>query len=156
MGVRAFLAGAVGGFIASFAMSQFHSLFQDAESSPQTKQEDSTEKAASAVSEAIFQYELTPHQKKVAGSSVHYGFGTSIAAAYGAAAEMLPTLRTGWGTAFGTAVWLGAHVIAVPLLGLSKPVTRSTFRREGVELGAHLLYGTVVESVRRLLRNGAR
>jgi uncharacterized membrane protein YagU involved in acid resistance len=137
-------------------MSQFHTLFQDAGSSRQGKEEDSTVKTASAVSEAIFQHELTPRQKKVAGPLVHYGFGTSVATFYAVAAETQPSLRTGWGTGFGTAVWLGAHVIAVPLLGLSKPVTRSTPRREGVELGAHLVYGAVIESVRRLLANGAR
>jgi uncharacterized membrane protein YagU involved in acid resistance len=135
-------------------MSQFHSLFQKEESSPRPKEDDSTVKAASAVSAAVFDHGLTPHQKKIAGPLVHYGFGASVAAAYGAAAEALPALRKGWGTAFGTAVWLGAHVIAVPVLGLSKPVKRSTPRREGVELGAHLVYGAVVESVRRLLRNG--
>lgn len=153
---RAFFAGAVGGLVASFAMSQFHSLLQNAESSPQDNEDDSTLKAASAISEAVLQRELTTHQKKAAAPLVHYGFGTSVAAAYGAAAEMLPVLRIGWGTAFGTVVWLGAHVIAVPLLGLSKPVTQSTPRREAVELGAHSVYGAVVESVRRLLRNGAR
>jgi hypothetical protein len=87
-----FFSGAAGGIIASFAMSQVHSFFEDAESSPQSDEDDSTVKAASA--EAVLQRELTPHQKKAAGPLVHYGFGTSIAAAYGAAAEMLPVLRT--------------------------------------------------------------
>ena len=149
---RAFLAGALGGFIASFVMSQLHALFEQAEPSPQDKEEDSTVKAASAASEAVFEHELTPQQKKVAGPVMHYGFGTCVAAAYGTAVETLPALRTGWGTAFGTAVWLGAHVITVPLLGLSQPVTRSTPRRESIEFSAHLVDGAVVESVRSLVR----
>ena len=45
---------------------------------------------------------------------------------YGAAVEVLPVLRTGLGMPFGAAVWLGAHVITVPALGLYEPVTRST------------------------------
>ena len=149
---RGFLAGAVGGLIACFAMSQFHSFFQKVESSAEDKQEDSTVKTASAVSQKIFHHELTPHQKKIAGPAVHYGFGASIATFYGAAVEVLPVLRTGWGMPFGVAVWLGAHVITVPALGLSEPVTRSTPLREAVEFGAHLVYGAVVEVVRRLLR----
>jgi putative membrane protein len=84
---------------------------------------------------------------------VHYGFGTSIATFYGAAVEILPVLRTGWGMPFGVAVWLGAHVITVPALGLSGPMTSSKPSREVVEFGAHVVYGAVVESVRRLLRN---
>jgi uncharacterized membrane protein YagU involved in acid resistance len=86
---------------------------------------------------------LTPHQKKIAGPAVHYGFGVSIAMFYGAAVEVLPVLRAGLGMPFGAAVWLGAHVITVPALGLSEPVTRSTPLREGVEFGAHLVYGAV-------------
>ena len=123
---RGFLAGAVGGLIACFAMSQFHSFFQKVESSTEDKQEDSTVKTASAVSRKIFHHELTPHQKKIAGPAVHYGFGVSIATCYGAAVEVLPVLRNGLGMPFGAAVWLGAHVITVPALGLSEPVTRST------------------------------
>ncbi len=148
---RAFLAGALGGLVASFVMSQIHALFEQAGPSRQDYEEDSTVKAASAISETVFEHELTPQQKKVAGPVMHYSFGTCVAAAYGTAVETLPALRTGWGMTFGTAVWLGAHVIAVPLLGLSQPVTRSTPRREGVEFGAHLVYGAVVESVRRLV-----
>jgi uncharacterized membrane protein YagU involved in acid resistance len=151
---RGILAGAVGGLIACFVMSQFHSLFQKAESAGE--EEDSTVKTASAVSKLIFQHELTPQEKKIAGPAVHYGFGTSVAAAYGAAVEVLPVLRTVWGMPFGAAVWLGAHVIAVPALGLSEPVTRATPRNEAVEFGAHLVYGAVVESIRRLLRTTRR
>ena len=150
---KGLLAGAVVRLTACFAMSQFHSAFQKLESSDQDKQEDSTVKTASAVSQRIFHHELTPQQKKIAGPAVHYGFGASIATFYGAAVELVPVLRTGWGMPFGVAVWLGAHVITVPALGLSEPVTRSTPRREAVEFGAHLVYGAVVEGVRRLLRN---
>ena len=133
-------------------MSQFHSFFQKVETPDEDKPEDSTVKTASAVSQKIFHHELTPHQKKVAGPAVHYGFGTSVAAFYGAAVDVLPVLRTGWGIPFGAAVWLGAHVITVPALGLAKPVTKSTPQREAVEFGAHLVYGAVVEGIRRLLR----
>ena len=145
------LAGAAGGFIACFAMSKFHALFHKTEQDEE-QQEDSTVKTASAVSRTLFHHELTPQQKKIAGPAVHYGFGASIATIYGAAVEILPVLRIGWGMPFGTAVWLGAHVTAVPALGLSEPVTRSKFRREAVEFGAHLVYGAAVEGIRRLLR----
>jgi uncharacterized membrane protein YagU involved in acid resistance len=152
------LAGAAGGLVAAFAMSQFHSFFQKVESpaqdKPKEKQEDSTVKTAHAVSRKIFHHELTPQQKKIVGPAVHYGFGASVAMFYGAAIEVLPALRTGWGIPFGAAVWLGAHVITVPALGLAEPVTRSSPRREAAEFGAHLVYGAVAEGVRRLLRNG--
>jgi putative membrane protein len=133
-------------------MSQFHSLFPDAESQKQQGKEDSTVKTAAAISRAVFHHELTPQQKKTAGPVVHYGFGASMAAIYGAAVEFAPRLRTGWGIPFGVAVWLGAHVITVPALSLSAPVTQSRPEEEAVEFGGHLVYGAIAEGLRRFLR----
>lgn len=147
------LAGALGGLVASFVMSQFHSAFaQNAKTSSRQGQEDSTVKAASAISRSILHRDLTAQEKKVAGPAVHYGFGSSAAAIYGAAVELAPAARTAWGLPFGAAVWLGAHVITVPALGLSQLVTESTPGEEAVEFSAHLVYGAVVESIRYLLR----
>jgi putative membrane protein len=132
-------------------MSKFHSLVQNAE--PLTQRgEDSTVKTAAAVSHNIFHRDLTPRQREIAGPAVHYSFGASTAALYGAAVEFVPLLCTGWGLPFGAAVWLGAHVITVPALGLSAPMTQSRPKEEVVEFGAHLVYGAVVEGLRRLFR----
>jgi putative membrane protein len=149
---KGFLAGAVGGLVAAFAMSQFHSLFREAESSAQQGKEDSTVKAASAISQNIFHHDLTPEQKKLAGPTMHYGFGAGVAAIYGTVAEFAPLVCTGWGMPFGAAVWLGAHVITVPALGLSPPIAQSAPRKEAAEFGAHLVYGAVVEGLRRFVR----
>ncbi len=149
---KGFTVGALGGLAASFAMGQFHQLFYKAEASSLPAEEDSTVKAAAAISRSIFHHKLTPEQKKIAGPAMHYGFGASVAALYGVAAEFNPLVRAGWGIPFGAAVWLGAHVIAVPALGMSAPISKSTTRQEATELGAHLVYGAVVEGVRRLLR----
>lgn len=149
---KGLLAGVAAGLIASFAMSQFHSLFQASEPANQQDKEDSTVRAAAAISHSVFDHELTPEQKKIAGPVVHYGFGSSMAAAYGASVELAPLLQAGWGLPFGTAVWLGAHVLTVPALGFSEPVTESRPKDEAVELAAHLVYGVVAEGVRRALR----
>jgi len=149
---KGFLAGALGGLAASFAMSQFHALFQNLGSAALQSGEDSTVKAASAVSRTVFHHKLTLEQKKIAGTIVHYSFGANVAAIYGSTAELVPLVSTGWGIPFGAAVWLGAHVITVPALGLSDPITHSAPRAEAVEFGAHLVYGAVVEGLRRFLR----
>ena len=49
-----------------------------------------------------------------------------MGALFGVSAELTGVLRAGWGTIFGITVWLGAHVITVPLLRLSK--ARHSFR----------------------------
>lgn len=83
---------------------------------------------------------------------MHYAFGSSVAAVYGAAAEYASAVTKGLGLPFGAAVWLGAHAITVPALGLSPPVTQSTPSAEIAEFLAHLLYGGVTELVRSRFR----
>ncbi|MBV8810609.1 MAG: DUF1440 domain-containing protein [Acidobacteriaceae bacterium] len=148
---KSVLAGAVAGLAGSFAMSQFHALLP--QSTPPTRQngEDSTVKVASAISHVIFDHDLSGHEEEIAGPLVHYVFGTGVGALYGTVVEYAKPVQAGWGLAFGTAVWLGAHVLIVPALGLSEPITRSSSSAEAAEFAAHLVYGTVVESVRRVL-----
>ena len=74
-----------------------------------------------------------------------------MAAIYGVLVEFRRSTRLGWGLPFGAAVWLGAHVITVPALGLSEPVTRSAPAAEATEFAAHIIYGAVAEGFRRLL-----
>ncbi len=149
---KALIAGALGGLIASLAMSEFYSLSQHAESRSEPAGEDSTVKAASAISQAIFHHRLTAAQKEIAGPAVHYAFGTTVGALYGVLAGSRGSTRLGWGLPLGAAVWLGAHVIIVPALGLSKPITREARGTEALEFASHLVYGIVVEGVRRTLR----
>jgi uncharacterized membrane protein YagU involved in acid resistance len=149
---RGLLAGAVAGLAASFLMGPMHALAQKASPPRKKQKEDSTEKTAQAVSENVLNRRLTRTEKKAAGPVVHYLFGTAVGAIYGVAAETIPAVRTGYGSLFGTAVWLGAHVLVVPALGLSEPVTKSPVSIEAGELGAHLVYGTVSEGLRRAVR----
>lgn len=147
-------AGVVAGLVAAWVMGQFHQLASRAPGMPEpvAGAEDSTEKTAAAVSERLFHHTLSPEEKKTAGPIVHYAFGATVAGLYGAAAEIVPAVTKGLGAPFGAAVWLGAHVVTVPALGLSKPITRSPAPTEAVELAAHLVYGAVTEALRRLLR----
>jgi putative membrane protein len=149
---KALVAGASGGLIASLAMSEFHSLFPHVKRQSQPAGEDSTIKTASAISQAIFQHRLTAAQKEIAGPVVHYAFGTTMGALYGVLVDSRDARHLGWGLPFGTAIWLGAHVITVPALGLSEPITREVPAAEAVEFASHLVYGAVVEGVRRTLR----
>ena len=145
-------AGLAGGLIASAAMTSFHMAAAKIDGSGPPPGEDATVKTASAISEGLFRHKLTNHQKQVVGPLVHFGFGAQAGALYGAMAEVYPAVATGFGMPFGAAVWLGAHVIMVPALGLSKPATQSPVSKEATELAAHLVYGAVTEFCRRLIR----
>ena len=134
-------------------MSEFYSVFaHHNESHSQPADEDSTVKTASAISQVIFHHRLTVAQKKMAGPAVHYAFGTTIGALYGVLAGFQKPGRLGWGLPFGAAIWLVAHVITVPALCLSKPITRLPPGTETIEFCSHLVYGVVVDDVRRTLR----
>ena len=69
-----------------------------------------------------------------------------------AGAEVAPRVTVALGLPFGVAVWLGAHVIVVPALGLAAPPTRRPPPKEALEFFLHLVYGAVREVVRRLVR----
>src|SRR5260370_41870533 len=127
---RGLLAGAAAGLAASFLMGTLHALVQKASPPKKQDEEDSTEKAAAAVSTKVFDHRLTRREKKTAGPIVHYLFGTAVGAIYGIAAETIPAVRTGFGSLFGVAGWLGPHVVAVPGLGLTEPLTKYPLSQE--------------------------
>ncbi len=126
--------------------SQFSTL------SPQAPQDDTTVRAASAVSEGLFNHRLTETEKKIAGPAVHYSLGTGVGGLYGAAAEMVPKVTAGIGLPFGAAFWLVVDEGAVPLLGLSKGPTAYPLSTHAYALSSHFVYGLTAEVVRRAVR----
>jgi putative membrane protein len=167
-------AGLAGGLVASWTMNRFQDVWsklaeefgqseeqssaRDGNGESQQAQggeeqtDDATVKAASAISEGIFEHKLTKSEKKVAGPAVHYAFGTSAGGLYGAVAEVAPEVTTGAGLPFGAAFWLVADETAVPLLGLSKAPTEYPLSTHGYALASHLIYGLTAEAVRRMVR----
>ena len=151
---RGALLGLVGGLVAAGAMSLAHrvarAIAPKAEAAPASQEKDSTIKVASAIARQVG-YDLTEDQEPRASSIVHYAFGAAVGAFYGAVAEIVPRVTAAVGFPFGVAVWLGAHVVAVPALGLGNPPTRRPIRQEAEEFGLHIVYGVTTELVRRQL-----
>ena len=169
-------AGLVGGLVASWTMNRFQdvwlALSERKDASPGSRssdrekeveeargsdgdnneQDDTTVRAASALSEGIFGHKLTKDEKKIAGPAVHYALGTGVGGLYGAVAEVAPQVTTSAGLPFGTAFWLVVDETAVPALGLSKPPTQYPVSTHVYALASHLVYGLTAELVRRSLR----
>lgn len=172
-------AGLVGGLVASWTMNRFQDVWSklsegngqsaDTQASQQSEeresgegdqqaqqdngeQDDATVKAASAISEGIFEHKLTKSEKKLAGPAVHYAFGTVVGGLYGACAELAPEVTAGAGVPFGAAFWLVADETAVPLLGLSKGPTEYPLSVHAYALASHFVYGLTAELVRRSVR----
>jgi uncharacterized membrane protein YagU involved in acid resistance len=152
LGVSA-VGGLLGGLVGAAAMSAVHAWISRAhppEPPPVDRREDdATVKVADALSRTLRRTPLADDAKPVAGSLVHYAFGASMGLAQGAAAAVTPIAGAGGGLGFGAAVWLSAHVIAVPALGLAPSPRRQPPSKEGLELALHLLFGVCAEQVRR-------
>jgi putative membrane protein len=158
-------AGIVGGLVASYVMGEFQKLWayyaEEKKAKGATKKgrksskenEPATVKAASAISEGVFDHKLTKAEKKIAGPAVHYAMGATSGAIYGTVAELVPEVTAGSGMPFGTAVWLAVDDITVPAVGLAKWPTEYPLSTHVYALASHLVYGLTTEAVRRAVRS---
>ena len=161
--LRGLAAGLLGGLVASWAMSQFQAavpqeVFQKLLGESQDSSDDgeasdpATVRTAEAITEGVFDHELTKDEKETAGPLVHYAFGGTVGATYGVTAELQPAARAGFGTLYGTAVWIGADNVSLPVLGLAKWPPAYPASTHLYALSSHLVYGLVLEGTRRLVR----
>ena len=75
-----------------------------------------------------------------------HGFGFVSGAAYAALSESWPQIRTGYGMAYGTAVFIVGDEIAVTAAGLSNPL-KKPIESHASALVAHLIFGLVLEGL---------
>ena len=159
------LAGIAGGLVASFVMNEFiagpgKQLTKAVQTPEQTEQasqasegDDATMKAADAIAAtATGGQHLTHEQREQGGPIVHYAFGGLMGGLYGALAELSSATTAGFGTTFGSMLFTGADLFAVPVLNLAPMPTGQPASAMATPLAAHLVYGATTELVRRLVR----
>ncbi len=144
------LAGALGGLAGAWMMNEAQKKGNETPRQPQG--DDATMKAAEAISESVLARTLPRPERRTAGTVIHYAFGASMGALYGALAELSPSATAGAGLPFGAALWAGADEMAVPAFGFSKPPADYPASTHGAALAAHLVYGLTTEAVRRVIR----
>ena len=165
---RGIVAGIAGGLAASWLMNVFMENLgpqlqkavqgdgaANSEKQPDNgeKSDDATMKTADAVVSTITGGRHLSHEEKATGGPiVHYTFGALMGAVYGAVAEEMPAAKTGFGTAFGAALFTGADLIAVPALNLSQSPSGESAASLVTPFAAHLIYGAATEAVGRLVR----
>jgi putative membrane protein len=157
---KGMVAGAIGGLAATFAMTQFQNTWSklsqkknsDSEKDQHPRTEDpSTVIFANKILSGIG-YRVPDDKKDLVGNIVHYSFGTLAGAAYGAVSEFQPHTRAGFGSAFGTFLFITADEIGVPAAGLSKGFSETPIRVHLYSWASHLIYGTALEASRRATR----
>jgi hypothetical protein len=171
--LRGMLAGAGAGLAASWAMNVFmagpgaklHEALETKDEQRRERQQeqqrqergepkvDATMKAADALAAAATGGQhLSLEGKQKGGPIVHYGFGALMGALYGGLAEYSTLVRVGLGAGFGTALFAGADLVAVPAFHLSPPLNESSAKSLATPFTAHLVYGATTELLRRALR----
>lgn len=162
--LRGAVAGVAGGLVASWLMNEFmtgpgkqlQQSLQDGSPPPKQKsgeEEDATMKAADAVVEITTGgRHLSHEQRKKGGPIVHYAYGALMGGIYGGVAEFSETARAGLGTIFGSALFLGGDLVAVPALHLAPAPTDQPPSSMVNPFAAHLVYGSTTELVRRAVR----
>jgi putative membrane protein len=152
--VASVVGGLLGGLVGAAVMSAAHiSISRARPPAPppaDRREDDATVKVADALWRAARHAPLPDRAKPLAGSLVHYAFGATTGLVHGLAARVTHLATAGGGLGFGAAVWLGAHVVTVPALGLAPSPRRQPLDQEGIELVLHLLFGVCAEQVRRL------
>lgn len=176
---KGLLAGLAGGLAAAWVMNQFQSALGrllEGDERPHGAQamqrgapahgaarelqkrgadepgDDATERVANIISTEVSGRALSAGEKREAGALVHYAFGVTTGAAYGALAEVLPWVAAGGGAPFGALVWVGADEGVVPALGLSKSPAEYPLSVHAYALASHVVFGLTAEAVRRGVR----
>jgi putative membrane protein len=168
--VKGVLAGLIGGLAGTWAMSHAqrlwtHAFDGDAPDSAagrhdardwqeRNENKNANELVAQTIGGWMLGRPLTRDELGVAAAVSHYTFGAAAGALYGACIELLPRRRLRSGVGFGTALWITADEVAMPLLGLSEPTTQRPAEMHLQALAAHVVYGVTTELVRRPTRWG--
>ncbi len=89
--------------------------------------------------------------KSIAEPALHFLFGAGAGVVYAVIAQKMPLICASYGAFFGFIFWILLHEIALPLMGFSPTPAEMTLWEQGNELATHIVFGLVLEFVRRAL-----
>lgn len=158
------LYGAVAGAVASGVMDAYWGLARyipgsrpeqkpKGPKSQQIKQEPSTQIVADKISEAITGHDVPKRAKPPAGVAVHYFFGSLTGSLYGLLASRLPGVGLLTGIMYGVGVWLFGDELTLRLLNIAPKASKVPPSQHLQALGAHLVYGSSLGLLTRLMLN---
>ena len=158
--LRGAAIGVAAGLSASWIMNRFQAAVNVAsshngDSNGSSEERPATVKAADVLSETITGEPVPEPYEEPAGSAVHYGFGAFLGGLYGVLGELLPGVRAGYGTAFGTSVAIVADEAVVPAAGLTPPPQEVPVSSHAYGVVSHLVFGAALEGTRRLIEGAA-
>lgn len=141
---KGLLAGLVGGLAATAAKTLAEKIYPPRTHGEPEPPEELVEKVAG--------HSLSRMQKQIASETIHWTFGATAGAAYGALAEFYPAATSREGASFGLTLMALTHEGALPAMGLSAEPADQKKRERSSEMVTHVLFGIVTETVRRFVR----
>jgi putative membrane protein len=149
--LRSSLTGAFAGLCASFLMVRFQNATTHRSNHiPKHREPDPHADSTVELAESAAGQKLPPDEERLVGSAIHYAFGATMGALYGAAAAHDPRIRSGFGLAYGSAIFLAADELMLPALGLSR-LWQKPARQHIFGLFSHWIYGAATEGIYRAL-----
>ncbi len=113
--------------------------------------EDTMNAADAVVNAATGGEHLSYEARSKGGHIVHYTFGALMGGLYGALSAYSDRTTTGFGTAFGLALFAAGDMAAVPALQLAPSRLDQPAAAQATPLAAHLVYGASTDLVRRAI-----
>ena len=158
------LAGAAGGALGTLVLNLVQKASLEgtrevenhwADGHKYTKQQqqllDTFEQAHVATAEAVVGHVPYRRRERTA-MQVEFAFGIVCSALYGAAAEYVPAVTTGFGSMYGAVLFTGASEVVLPAIHfVPSPVNRTPIQHLG-GLAGNVVYGLTTEAVRLLFR----
>lgn len=150
------LSGAAAGALGTVALNQafkFAGKLQPKPGKPPVEEprESPTETVARKALEPVGIL-LEGDRKKKAGEVVHWSYGITWGALYGALHRLLPQTGRLFGLGFGLGLFLFGDVLLLPTLRLTPPAHKLPLPAHLSAAAAHLAYGSTAEGSYRLFR----
>jgi uncharacterized membrane protein YagU involved in acid resistance len=139
--------GAIAGFVGTLAMTgamrRLHGRLPEKERYPLTPREivDSVAEQAGT--------EIADEPAKDVTTLAHFAYGAAMGALISA---MNPEPSKRSGALAGTAIWLASYMGWIPAVGALRPASEHPVRRNGLMIGAHIVWGASTAAAMRELR----
>ena len=142
------------GIVAAFAMQQFLSLWHSKKGRQLQEgafglDREADINAAQGLWQFLFGKNLAESEAITVARVMHYGYSAAASAGYAVSVHKNPVFQTGFGTVYGAVLWLVGDEIAITLMRLSDPRSK-TKTSHAVAFVAHLVFGSVTELCRRM------
>lgn len=149
-------AGAVAGAAATIPMSVLMWQAQRAGWMGEQPPRKITDEALDAADDTLVDVDLDPPEPARKGLTAlnHLTFGAVAGVPFALVHRLTPEAlaRVPAGAAYGIGVWASAYLGWVPALGIMPPADRDRSGRPASMIAAHLVYGSVLGAVLRVLR----